>query len=161
MLHLQLNQFQKRPMHWSQATHILDHSCEWSRARVTGFPGLINKTQLTLCKKIYLKHFHILENICIINDLSHPPATHPQFIKMYFLLHDPSDPRITHWPRGYNCHSRITIVHTLLFERKQCICVAQLTQKSIRCLCSVDIVQNGAGVTWRRQIWIKFDSILS
>ncbi len=41
-----------------------------------------------------LKHVHILENICITDDLSHPPATHPQLIRMYFLLHDPPDPRI-------------------------------------------------------------------
>ncbi len=33
-----------------------------------------------------LKPVHILENICITNDLSHPPATHPQLIRMYFLV---------------------------------------------------------------------------
>ncbi len=55
-----------------------------------------------------LKHVHILENICI-NDLSHPPAT-PQLIRMYFLLHDPPDPRIT---RGYNRHPRITSEHAV------------------------------------------------
>ncbi len=41
-------------------------------------------------KNIYLKHVHILENvvnICIINDLSYPPATHPQIIRMHFFYY--------------------------------------------------------------------------
>ncbi len=41
----------------------------------------------------FFKHVHILENICFTNDFSHPPETHPQLIKMSFLLHDPPDPR--------------------------------------------------------------------
>ncbi len=53
----------------------------------------------------YLKHVQILENvvnICIINDLSYPPVTHPQIIRMHFFLLP--DPRIIHSARGYNCH---------------------------------------------------------
>ncbi len=43
-------------------------------------------------EKIYSKHVHILENvvnICIINDLSYPPTTHPQIIWMHLLVPDP------------------------------------------------------------------------
>ncbi len=61
----------------------------------------------------YLKHVHILENIfniCIINDLSYPPATQPQIIRMHCLL---TDPRIIRSARGYNRHPRITILHRL------------------------------------------------
>ncbi len=78
----------------------------------------INWQKFNLCvclpdEKMNLKHVHILESICITDDLSHPPATHPQLIRMYFLLHDPPDPRITSGPRGYNRHSRITTGNTL------------------------------------------------
>ncbi len=59
-----------------------------------------------LVKKMNLKHVHILENICFTNDFSHPPETHPQLIKMYFLLHDPPDQRITRGPHVYNHHPR-------------------------------------------------------
>ncbi len=44
-------------------------------------------------KNIYLKHIHILENvvnICIINDLSYPPATHPQIIRMHIFYYPTS-----------------------------------------------------------------------
>ncbi len=47
-----------------------------------------------LMKKKYLKHVHVLENvvnICIINDLSYPPATHPQIIRMHFFITRPAD----------------------------------------------------------------------
>ncbi len=39
-------------------------------------------------------------------DLSHDLA--------FFLLSDPPDPRIIRSARGYNCHSRITTVHTII-----------------------------------------------
>ncbi len=45
-------------------------------------------------EKKYLKHVHVLENvvnICIINDLSYPPATHPQIIRMHFFITRPAD----------------------------------------------------------------------
>ncbi len=45
-------------------------------------------------KYVYLKHVRILENvvnICIINDLSYPPATHPQIIRMHFFITGPAD----------------------------------------------------------------------
>ncbi len=45
-------------------------------------------------KNIYLKHVHILENVVniyIINDLSYPPATHPQIIRMHFFITRPED----------------------------------------------------------------------
>ncbi len=45
-------------------------------------------------KNIYLKHVRILENvvnICIINDLFYPPATHPQIIRMHFFITQPAD----------------------------------------------------------------------
>ncbi len=48
-------------------------------------------------KKKNLKHVHILENVvnvCIINDLSYPPATYPQIIRMHFFNHQ------THRTRG-------------------------------------------------------------
>ncbi len=63
-------------------------------------------------KNIYLKHVRILENvvnICIINDLSYPPATHPQIIRMHFFI---TRPRIIHSARGYNRHPRITTAHS-------------------------------------------------
>ncbi len=55
---------------------------------------------------------NILENvvnICIINDLSYPPATHPQIIRMHFFITRPAD-----YPqcRGYNHHPCITTVHS-------------------------------------------------
>ncbi len=34
--------------------------------------------------------------------------THPQLIRINFLLHDPSDPRISRGPRVYNRHPRIS-----------------------------------------------------
>ncbi len=62
-------------------------------------------------KKIYLKHVRILENvvnICIINDLSYPPATHPQIIRMHFFFIT----RPTDYPQRYNRHPRITTAHS-------------------------------------------------
>ncbi len=41
-------------------------------------------------KKKYLKHVHILENICIINDLPYSPETHPQIIRMHFFITRPA-----------------------------------------------------------------------
>ncbi len=41
-------------------------------------------------EKMYLKHVHILENVvnvCIINDLSYPPATYLQIIRMHLFNH--------------------------------------------------------------------------
>ncbi len=76
-----------------------------------------HKNEICVClpdKKINLKHVHILENICITNDLSHPPATHPQLIRMYFLLHDPPDPRITRGPCGYNANARTSVMHVCM-----------------------------------------------
>ncbi len=61
-------------------------------------------------EKNTFKHVHILENvvnICIINDLSYPPATHPQ--TRIFLL---PDPQIIHSARGYTRRPRITTAHS-------------------------------------------------
>ncbi len=41
---------------------------------------------------------------------------------------------------------------SIWFERKQRIRAVQLTQKSERSLCPVDILQNGATLTYRRLI---------
>ncbi len=72
-------------------------------------PEQVNTHNTEICvwlpdEKMNLKHVHILENICITNDLSHPLATHMQLIRMYFLLHDPPT-------RGYNRHPRITNIY--------------------------------------------------
>ncbi len=47
---------------------------------------------------------------------------------------------------------RLLRLFTLLFERKQCILVAQLTQNSVLSLHPADILQNGAMQTQRRRI---------
>ncbi len=100
------------PRHVSEASHNLVVSrIQFLRSWCDlASHGGRNKTSarvfVCLMKKWILKHVHILENICITNDLSHSPAT--QLIRMYFILHDPTDPRIT---RGYNRHPRITTAH--------------------------------------------------
>ncbi len=52
-------------------------------------------------------------------------------------------------PHGYVVFAQIKVY----IQRRKRIRVAQLTQKSIRCLHSVDILQNGT--IGRRRIWIK------
>ncbi len=47
-------------------------------------------------------------NICIINDVSYPPATRPQIIRMHFFINQHTHPLITRSARGYNRHPRIT-----------------------------------------------------
>ncbi len=50
-------------------------------------------------------YFRKFVNICIINDLSYPPATHPKIIGMHFFI---SDLQIIHSAREYNRHPRIS-----------------------------------------------------
>ncbi len=65
----------------------------------------------------FLKHVHILENvvnICIINDLSYPPPTHPQIIRMHFFYYP------THLTRGLSTAPvDITAIRASLLRRYQ------------------------------------------
>ncbi len=105
-------------------------------------------------KNIYLKHVRILENvvnICIINDLSYPPATRPQIIRMHFYI---TRPRIIHSARGYNRHPLITTAHSAQISTASLGCkVAKLREFVCvdcvrRMLFIQDLQPDNLGIYW-------------